>query len=121
MAYDTKNVLKGSSELAMFYTADHLFAQAVYTFPSNPDKNQLSYVLNFVSNKYGKPNYSDVNLSSGKIIYQWEFNDGIELQISRIWPNTKTYLVFTHLRNNEALTTFEKTNKKNQAKQSNLF
>ncbi|MUK41517.1 hypothetical protein GNP61_08070 [Aliivibrio fischeri] len=124
--YNSKSLLKGSSELAVDYTVDDYFAKATYTFSSYMDKNQVTNVRSFVSAKYGEPDYSDGKVSLGNVTYKWYLEDGIELKVSRGWPNTTTYLSFIYPENYQAmLNEQEKQKKAREAKQyksqSNAF
>jgi len=116
--YNTKSLLKGSSELEVVYTVDDYFAKATYTFPSHMDKNQITNVRSFVSNKYGEPDYLNGKVSLGRVTYKWYLEDGIELKVSRGWPNTTTYLSFIYPQNYQAmLNEQEKQKKMREAKQ----
>ena len=111
-SYFTSNVLKGSSELSINYTVDDFFAKATYTFPSNMNTKQITEVRNFVANKYGNPNYENGRVSVGEVTYKWNLEDGIELTVSRGWPNTTTYLSYTYPENYLAMTKEQDKQKK---------
>jgi TPR repeat protein len=116
--YLTSKILKGSSELSIDYTVDGFFAQAKYTFPSRMDAAQASKVKSFVANKYGKPDTTKGNTSVGKVKYQWKLEDGIELNVSRGWPDTTTYLTYVYPENFQAMKTEQDKQKKaREAKQ----
>ncbi len=124
--YLTSNVLKGSSELAVYYTFDDFFAKATYTFPSSMDSKQIVGIRNFVANKYGDPNYKYGSISVGKVTYKWYLEDGIELTVLRDWPNTTTYLSYTYPENYLAMTKEQDRQKKEREekeyqKQDNAF
>lgn len=93
--YYTKNLFKESSELTTYYTSDGSFAMAKYVFPSLDDAEQVTRVKNLISRAYGESHSSIGEVSSGGVIYRWNLEDGVELKISRGWPNTTTYLYFT--------------------------
>ncbi len=99
--YYTGNVLKGSSELYVTYTVDDKFALAQYTFPSHMDTMQVRKVKNLLANKYGKPDYVSGRINLGKVTYKWYQKDGIELKVSRDWPDTTTYLTYTYPKHNK--------------------
>ncbi len=116
--YFTTDLLKGSSELAIDYTVDDFFAKASYTFPSRMDSGQVTKVRDFVSNKYGAPQSSSGKPSLGKVTYKWTLDDGIELKVSRGWPDTTTYLSYIYPENYQAMIAEQERQKKEkQAKQ----
>ena len=116
--YFTSKILKGSSELSIDYTVDDFFAQAKYTFPSRMDAAQVSKIKSFVANKYGKPDTTKGNTSVGEVKYQWKLEDGIELNVSRGWPDTTTYLTYVYPENLQAMKTEQDKQKKaREAKQ----
>jgi hypothetical protein len=93
--YFTENVLKGSTELNIVYTASNVFAKATYTFPRTNNPEYALGVKEFVSNKYGKPDNESSNQSSGDMSYKWKLDDGIEIEVSSEQNNNVTYLSFT--------------------------
>jgi TPR repeat protein len=116
--YFTSDLLKGSSELTIEYTVDDFFAKASYTFPSRMDSGQVTKVRDFVSNKYGAPQSSSGKPSLGKVTYKWTLDDGIELKVSRGWPDTTTYLSYIYPENYQAMVAEQERQKKEkQAKQ----
>ncbi|HCU67625.1 MAG TPA: hypothetical protein DF774_17900 [Rheinheimera sp.] len=124
--YLSDKALKGSSELEIIYTAKDIFAKAQYTFPSHLDADQIVHVRDFVANKYGNPTTSTGNTTLGDASFEWRLVDGIILTVSRGWPDTTTYLSFTHPKNHkEARDEYEQHSKEQAAKeynkQSNAF
>ncbi len=101
--YHSSSILKGSSVLAIDYTVDNYFAKATYTFPSNLNTAQVTQVRDFVANKYGSANSSNGRASLGAVSYKWVLEDGIEISVSRGWPDTTTFLSFIHPSNNQVM------------------
>jgi TPR repeat protein len=97
--YDSSKILKGTSNLELVYTMADEFAQAYYTFPSKLDIQQVTKVVEFVSEKYGKPDSSEGHAEVGAVVYTWNLEDGIVLKVSRGWPDTTTSLAFIHTKN----------------------
>jgi hypothetical protein len=58
-----------------------------------------------VASKYGQPSSSTGKASLGAASFIWDLEDGIELKVSRGWPDTTTYLTFTEPKTNEKLQT----------------
>jgi len=125
-SYNSSDILKGSSVLNIAYTVDDRFAFAEYIFPSNLDAGQIVQIRNFIANKYGKPNNVNGNVSLGEASFEWLLEDGIILKVSRDWPDTTTYLSFSHPENyKEMMAELRKQQKKREdedyKKQSNAF
>lgn len=125
-SYFSETVLKGSSELNITFTVDDFFAKAAYTFPSRMNAGQIIEIKDFVSNKYGAPDATYGNTSVGDASFEWRLDDGIEITVSRGWPDTTTYLSFVHPKNHQAmLDEQERQKKERQAKeyekQNNAF
>lgn len=98
--YYSSSLLKDSSELFVSYTADDKgFALAQYTFPSSFDSSQVLRIRDMVASKYGSPARSSGNASLGNVSFTWNLKDGIELKVSRGWPDTTTYLTYKHIKN----------------------
>lgn len=114
--YYTSSVLKGSSELALSYSLEDLFAKATYIFPSNLNVGQVAKIKDFVASKYGSPQQLTGDPSLGKVTYKWELEDGIELTVSRGWPNTTTYLSYIYRENNTKM--LEEQNKARKAREA---
>ncbi len=92
--YNSVNLLSNSSELIVGYTRAGEFALAQYTFPSESDPHQVSEIKAMVQNRYGLPTSVGGSPRHGKVNYAWKTKDGIEIRVSRGWPNTTTYMVF---------------------------
>jgi len=96
--YHSEKLLKNSDSLILLYTDEspNRFAQAKYTFNSHLDAHQVVEVKEMVVSQYGVPDNATGNLSLGEVIYKWYLSDGIELTVSRGWPDTTTFLVYTY-------------------------
>lgn len=124
--YDSSNILKGSSKLNIYYTLEDVFSQAEYTFPSRMDSQQVVDVKDFVSGKYGQPDSFSGNTSVGEASFTWKLKDGLTLKVSRGWPNTTTYLSFTHPENYKSMLDEQERQRrareaKEYSKQNNAF
>jgi len=87
----------------MGYTIFDKFAYAQYTFPSRMDNQQVLNIKNMVATKYGKPDTASGNVGLGEVAYRWTLKDGIELKVSRGWPNTTTYMRYTYPKHYDAM------------------
>lgn len=111
-SYDSSNILDGSNQLAILYTVDNYFAKATYTFPSDMDTKQVTRVRDFVSKKYGVPQYTKGKPTLGDVTYKWNLKDEIELKVYREWPNTTTYMSFIHPKNHQMMVTEQERQRK---------
>ncbi|HEX2671081.1 MAG TPA: hypothetical protein VHM25_09435 [Polyangiaceae bacterium] len=82
--YDSSQVLEGSAELALGYTKAGEFARAEYSFPGE----DIGDVAKMVAVKYGLWRAIHGNLSDGPASFEWALRDGIQLRLSRGWPDT---------------------------------
>tara|TARA_B100000700_G_scaffold331171_1_gene462037 strand:+ start:76 stop:1629 length:1554 start_codon:yes stop_codon:yes gene_type:complete len=94
--YATSNVLSGTSSLNVLYTRNNEFAEAVYTFPSNMNVKQTGEIQKLIASKYGKPDKMVGNENMGDVKFSWLMSDGIEINVYREWPQTTTYLSYSH-------------------------
>ncbi len=94
--YHSNNILDGSSELYIGYTSDNIFAVAQYTFPGSKDTSLVTKIKETIAEQYGQPVKASSHAELGTVTHQWNLKDGIELNISRGWPDTTTYLTYTH-------------------------
>jgi len=104
--YNPTQVFKGAQELSICYSlysdknvrfagdSEDLFAYAIYTFPSKTDTEQVTIIRDMIIRKYGKPNHSNGIPSVGSVIYAWAL-DGVNITVSRDWPDTTTYLKYS--------------------------
>jgi hypothetical protein len=91
--YKTNGVPANSTELQVCYTEDNdAFASAQYTYPSFMDVNLVQRVVDTVSTKYGKPSSLVGNYGLGSVTARWIQPQGMEVRVTRGWPDTTTYL-----------------------------
>ncbi len=100
--YDSSELLEGTSELSIAYIKEK-FAKAVYKYNSMMDAHKVVEVRDMVVSKYGKPATSNGNPSLGPVSYTWKLKDGIQVKVSREWPDTTVYLTYTHPANFAAM------------------
>lgn len=93
--YDAKGVLDDASEFSCGYvSATDKFAYAQYTFPAFMDEQLVAKVIQLVSSKYGKPSSQSGNIRLGPVTAKWQLPQGMQIEVSRGWPDTTTYLKF---------------------------
>lgn len=92
--YNSNGVLQGATELNFGYTSNGKFAFAEYKFPVFMDSGKVVEVANLVSSKYGQPSQRSGNPNLGNASYTWNFKNGMNITVSRGWPDTTTYLNF---------------------------
>lgn len=91
--YDTNDQLKGATKLTVCYTEDNnTFASAEYTFPAFMDTQLVQRVINMVQTKYGRPSSLQGNVGLGGVTAKWNEPGGMQVKVSRGWPDTTTYL-----------------------------
>ena len=100
--YNSSELLEGTSELSIAYIKVK-FAKAVYKYNSMMDAHKVVEVRDMVVSKYGKPATSNGNPSLGPVSYTWKLKDGIQVKVSREWPDTTVYLTYTHPANFAAM------------------
>ena len=100
--YDSSGLLEGTSELSIAYIKQK-FAKAYYKYNSMMDAHKVVEVRDMVASKYGKPATSNGNPSLGPVSYTWKLKDGIQVKVSREWPDTTVYLTYTHPANFAAM------------------
>ncbi|GAA4021642.1 hypothetical protein [Actimicrobium antarcticum] len=94
--YDVKGVLEGASSLnAGYVSSSGKFAFAEYTFPSFMDTQSVAKVINMVAIKYGRPSSQSGSYDLGQVTAKWNVGQGMQITVSRGWPETTTYLNFT--------------------------
>jgi hypothetical protein len=94
--YDTQGVLDGASQFqAGYVAATGKFAYAQYTFNGFLDTQLVGKVINMVSTKYGRPSSQRGNYGLGEVSAKWNMGEGMQIEVSRGWPDTTTYLSFT--------------------------
>lgn len=93
--YDATDVLEGASEFyAGYVSATGRFAFAQYEFPAFMDTRMVERVVNMVSTKYGAPSSVKGRYGLGEVQAWWNLEGGMEIEVSRGWPDTTTYLTF---------------------------
>lgn len=93
--YDATGVLEGASQFqAGYVAATDKFAYAQYTFPAFMDTQLVGKVINMVSVKYGRPSSQKGNYHLGEVSAKWNLGQGMQIEVSRGWPDTTTYLTF---------------------------
>ena len=91
--YGVNGQLKGASQLMVCYTEDtDRFAVAEYTFPAFMDTQLVQRVIDTVASKYGRPGSVDGNIGLGSVTARWSMPQGMQIKVSRGWPDTTTYL-----------------------------
>ena len=92
--YASSALLDGSSKLLSGYTLAGDIAELKYEFQSFMDSGLVVKIKKMVESKYGRPRYSDGSPNLGPVTYIWTMGDGVEITVSRGWPDTTTYLSY---------------------------
>lgn len=93
--YNASRVLDGATNLEVGYvSATGKFAYAEYTFPGFMDTQLVSKIINMVSTKYGRPSSQSGSYGLGEVTAKWNMGKGMEIVVSRGWPDTTTYLTY---------------------------
>lgn len=93
--YDAQGVLDGASAFqAGYVTASGKFAFAQYTFSTFMDTQLVAKVINMVATKYGRPSSQNGNYGLGPVTAKWNMPQGMQIEVSRGWPDTTTLLKF---------------------------
>ncbi|MGE0106501.1 MAG: hypothetical protein AB7S53_05965 [Thiomonas sp.] len=91
--YGVNGKLKGASILTVCYTeGDNRFASAQYTFPGFMNMQLVQRVIETVKSKYGPPASMSGDIGLGPVSARWPMAQGMEIRVSRGWPDTTTYL-----------------------------
>lgn len=94
--YDAQGVLDGASDFqAGYVAATGKFAYARYTFPGFMNTQLVGKVINMVTIKYGRPSSQSGSYGLGEVTAKWNMGQGMQIEVSRGWPDTTTYLSFT--------------------------
>ena len=102
--YAVNGKLKGASQLTLCYTeGDNRFASAEYTFPGFMDMQLVQRVIDTVKSKYGPPASLSGHIGLGPVSARWPMAQGMEIRVSRSWPDTTTYLDLVDEANNSKL------------------
>ncbi len=97
--YKSGAVLEGSDVFEVGYTASGQFAYAEYTSPANMDTGKVVTVKDMIASKYGKPQKSNGDPALGEMEYMWKMKAGIEIFVSRGWPDTTVHLTYREPKN----------------------
>lgn len=124
--YDVNGQLKGAATLLVGYTGEGRFAVAEYTFPGDMDTGLVGKVIDMVRSKYGDPSSQDGSYDVGNVTAFWEVGDGMEIEVSRGWPDTTTHMDLVDISQNKRMKSeLKKQKEQEQAaqakKQSNAF
>lgn len=94
--YDAQGVLDGASQFrAGYVAADDKFAFAEYTFSGFMDTQLVGKVISMVVTKYGSPSSQSGNYGLGPVTAKWNMSQGMQIEVSRGWPDTTTLLKFS--------------------------
>jgi len=58
------------------------------------DTQLVGKVINMVSTKYGRPSSQNGNYGLGPVTARWSVEQGMQIEVSRGWPDTTTLLKF---------------------------
>jgi hypothetical protein len=102
------------------------FAYATYTFESFMDTDQVKRIVNRVRQKYGKPTRLSGSWELGPVKAIWNMPDNIEIEVSRDWPSTTTFLTYSHRSHYQAMqaeikATQQSREREKTSRQSNAF
>ena len=92
--YFTGAIIRGTSQLEVFYTQEELFASATYTFIGRNKLKLIWQVKKKLVQKYGSPSSSKGDVTQGEASFQWLLADGIILTVNRGWPDTTTFVTY---------------------------
>lgn len=102
--YQTDGVPQGASQLTVCYTEDNnAFASAEYTFTAFMDTGLVKRVIDTVAQKYGRPGSVSGNYGLGNVTARWTMPQGMEIRVTRGWPDTTTYLDLIDRTNNDRM------------------
>lgn len=90
--YFTGAVIPGSSELQVTYTQENAFVSATYTFVGRDNPKLVGLMKDKLSQRYGKPDKKIGTESTGPVSFKWQLDDAIILTVSRLWPDTTTFV-----------------------------
>ncbi len=117
--YDTNGQLKGATKLTVYYTEDDsTFASAEYTFPAFMDTTLVQRVIDIVQTKYGRPSSLQGNVNLGDVTARWNEPQGMQVRVSRGWPDTTTYLDLMDVANDNKMQAQMKADEKARLQQS---
>jgi TPR repeat protein len=93
--YFTGAAIPGSSQLQVTYTRQDFFVSAQYIFVGRNNPALISQVKNKLAEKYGDQQIQSGDVTSGPVSFKWILADGIHLTVSRDWPDTTTYVLYS--------------------------
>lgn len=93
--YFTGAIIPGSSQLQITYSREDLFVSAQYTFVGRNKPALISQVKNKLVEKHGPPTTQSGEEKEGPASFEWVLEDGIHLSVSRAWPDTTTFVLYT--------------------------
>jgi len=111
--YDARGVLKEATEFSVGYVGGR-FGEAMYTFPSHLDTDQVRRIIEMVSVKYGKPTTVNGRYNRGTVTATWKMKQGMEVIVQRGWPSTTTNLILRDTAAHRALNAEIAANEKAQ-------
>lgn len=118
--YDAQGVLDGASEFeAGYVSATDKFAYSQYTFPGFMDTELVGKIISMVASKYGRTTSQSGSYGLGPVIARWSLAQGMQIEVSRGWPNTTTYLKFIDLTANAQMQNEIEAMKKSQESKKN--
>lgn len=93
--YDPKGVLDGATRFSVGYVSrTGQFAFAEYSFEAFMDTGLVEKVINLVASKYGRPTSLKGNYGLGSVNAKWIMGQGMQIEVSRGWPDTTTFMRF---------------------------
>lgn len=91
--YGVNGQIKGAKGLTVCYSeGDNVFAAATYSFPAFMDTGLVKRVVDMVKTKYGSPSSFQGMYDLGDVTARWDQPQGMEVEVTRGWPDTTTYL-----------------------------
>ena len=116
--YDAQKVLEGASDFKTGYvSASNKFAFAEYTFSGFMDTGMVGKVIEMVTTKYGRPSSKSGSYGLGPVTAKWSMGQGMQIEVSRGWPDTTTLLRFIDSAANKQMQAEINTEKNAQARQ----
>lgn len=125
--YDASGILDGASKFTVGYVeATGKFAFAKYTFAGFMNTQLVGKVINMVTMKYGRPSSQSGSYGLGQVTAKWAMGHGMQIEVSRGWPDTTTLLTFRDINAEHQMAAEikanDKANQRQKAKeQSNAF
>ncbi|KDN95655.1 hypothetical protein EI16_04975 [Hydrogenovibrio marinus] len=105
--YKSDKVLKGSSQLDVFYYKGQ-FAAARYVFPSKSESGQILKVEKLVEDKYGHYSKTESDESKGVAYYLWQLSDGVIIRVFQTGINSPVLLDYINPKIDDKLKAVQK-------------